>query len=183
MPGWGDLTVCQGKGVGDEAGKIQEALGPERMPAKGEGSKGVKYLGLGDFNNKEWRRSWAGIGFGPLAEASKCHTTGEQNFIKSLINFDKDNISDKVLKKIGAYCAQPDFQPDIIGRVSLAAKSLCMWVRAMEVGGGQSEWEPRGLSWTSWGVAGTEEKEGAWWGPPEAWLSFLTVVWASVPSG
>ncbi|NIG61989.1 dynein heavy chain 2, axonemal-like [Pontoporia blainvillei] len=62
---------------------------------------------------------------------------GEQNFIKSLINFDKDNISDKVLKKIGAYCAQPDFQPDIIGRVSLAAKSLCMWVRAMEVSGGQ----------------------------------------------
>ncbi|KAK1331639.1 hypothetical protein QTO34_009597 [Cnephaeus nilssonii] len=60
---------------------------------------------------------------------------GEQNFIKSLINFDKDNISDKVLKKIGAYCAQPDFQPDIIGRVSLAAKSLCMWVRAMEMYG------------------------------------------------
>ncbi|XP_069857585.1 dynein axonemal heavy chain 2 isoform X2 [Dipodomys merriami] len=60
---------------------------------------------------------------------------GEQNFIKSLIYFDKDNISDKVLKKIGAYCAQPDFQPDIIGRVSLAAKSLCMWVRAMELYG------------------------------------------------
>uniref|UniRef100_A0A8C6R755 Dynein axonemal heavy chain 2 n=1 Tax=Nannospalax galili TaxID=1026970 RepID=A0A8C6R755_NANGA len=60
---------------------------------------------------------------------------GEQNFIKSLIYFDKDNISDKVLKKIGAYCAQPDFQPDIIGRVSLAAKSLCMWVRAMELFG------------------------------------------------
>ncbi|XP_048653960.1 dynein axonemal heavy chain 2 isoform X2 [Marmota marmota marmota] len=60
---------------------------------------------------------------------------GEQNFIKSLINFDKDNISDKVLKKIGAYCAQPDFQPDIIGRVALAAKSLCMWVRAMELYG------------------------------------------------
>uniref|UniRef100_F6YZ23 Dynein axonemal heavy chain 2 n=1 Tax=Monodelphis domestica TaxID=13616 RepID=F6YZ23_MONDO len=60
---------------------------------------------------------------------------GEQNFIKSLIHFDKDNISDKVLKKIGAFCAQPDFQPDIIGRVSLAAKSLCMWVRAMELYG------------------------------------------------
>ncbi|XP_043933259.1 dynein axonemal heavy chain 2 [Protopterus annectens] len=60
---------------------------------------------------------------------------GEQNFIKQLVNFDKDNISDKVLKKIGQYCAQPDFQPEIIGRVSLAAKSLCMWVRAMEVYG------------------------------------------------
>ncbi|KAK2860339.1 hypothetical protein Q7C36_004505 [Tachysurus vachellii] len=60
---------------------------------------------------------------------------GEGNFIKQLVNFDKDNISDRVLKKIGQYCTQPDFQPDIIGRVSLAAKSLCMWVRAMEVYG------------------------------------------------
>lgn len=51
------------------------------------------------------------------------------------MNFDKDNISDRVLKKIGQYCAQPDFQPEIIGRVSLAAKSLCMWVRAMDVYG------------------------------------------------
>lgn len=61
--------------------------------------------------------------------------TGESNFIKQLMNFDKDNISDRVLKKIGSYCSQSDFQPDIIGRVSGAAKSLCMWVRAMEVYG------------------------------------------------
>ncbi|KAM4714769.1 dynein axonemal heavy chain 2 [Anableps anableps] len=60
---------------------------------------------------------------------------GEPNFIKTLINFDKDNISDRVLKRIGQYCRQVDFQPDIIGKVSLAAKSLCMWVRAMEVYG------------------------------------------------
>nr|XP_057923809.1 dynein axonemal heavy chain 2 isoform X2 [Doryrhamphus excisus] len=60
---------------------------------------------------------------------------GEANFIKTLINFDKDNISDRVLKRIGNYCRQPDFQPETIGKVSLAAKSLCMWVRAMEVYG------------------------------------------------
>ncbi|KAM8972622.1 dynein axonemal heavy chain 2 [Pelodytes ibericus] len=60
---------------------------------------------------------------------------GEPNFIKQLINFDKDNISDRTLKKIGQYCAQPDFQPDTVGRVSLAARSLCMWVRAMEMYG------------------------------------------------
>ncbi|XP_075307002.1 dynein axonemal heavy chain 2 [Odontesthes bonariensis] len=60
---------------------------------------------------------------------------GEANFIKTLINFDKDNISDRVLKKIGNYCRQADFQAEIIGKVSLAAKSLCMWVRAMEVYG------------------------------------------------
>lgn len=60
---------------------------------------------------------------------------GEGNFIKTLVHFDKDNISDRVLKKIGLYCKQVDFQPEIIGKVSLAAKSLCMWVRAMEVRG------------------------------------------------
>lgn len=60
---------------------------------------------------------------------------GENNFIKSLVNFDKDNISDRVLKRTGHYCRLVDFQPEIIGKVSLAAKSLCMWVRAMEVRG------------------------------------------------
>lgn len=60
---------------------------------------------------------------------------GEANFIKTLVNFDKDNITDRVLKKIGQYCRQVDFHPEIIGKVSLAAKSLCMWVRAMEVRG------------------------------------------------
>ena len=60
---------------------------------------------------------------------------GDQNFIKQLVNYDKDNMTDRILKKIGTYCAQSDFQPEIIGRVSLAAKSLCMWVRAMEVYG------------------------------------------------
>uniref|UniRef100_A0A3Q0KTZ4 Dynein axonemal heavy chain 2 n=1 Tax=Schistosoma mansoni TaxID=6183 RepID=A0A3Q0KTZ4_SCHMA len=60
---------------------------------------------------------------------------GEQDFIKQLINFDKDNISDKTLKRIGQYCSQDDFQPDVVGKVSSAAKSLCMWVRAMDVYG------------------------------------------------
>ena len=60
---------------------------------------------------------------------------GDQNFIKQLVNYDKDNMTDRILKKIGTYCSQADFQPEIIGRVSLAAKSLCMWVRAMEVYG------------------------------------------------
>lgn len=60
---------------------------------------------------------------------------GDQNFIKSLVGFDKDNISDRVLKKIGQYCAMPDFMPETVGRVSLACRSLCMWVRAMEMYG------------------------------------------------
>ncbi|KAJ3024564.1 UNVERIFIED_CONTAM: Dynein heavy chain 2, axonemal [Siphonaria sp. JEL0065] len=60
---------------------------------------------------------------------------GNPYFIKQLINFDKDNISDKILKKTSQYCADENFQPDVVGRVSGASKSLCMWVRAMETYG------------------------------------------------
>jgi dynein heavy chain, axonemal len=60
---------------------------------------------------------------------------GNAYFIKQLVNFDKDNISDKILKKISQYCADENFQPDIVGRVSGASKSLCLWVRAMETYG------------------------------------------------
>ncbi|RKO93650.1 dynein heavy chain and region D6 of dynein motor-domain-containing protein [Blyttiomyces helicus] len=60
---------------------------------------------------------------------------GNPYFTKQLTNFDKDNISDKILKKTSQYCADENFHPDIVGRVSGAAKSLCMWVRAMETYG------------------------------------------------
>ncbi|KAI9004259.1 dynein heavy chain and region D6 of dynein motor-domain-containing protein [Gaertneriomyces semiglobifer] len=60
---------------------------------------------------------------------------GNPYFIKQLINFDKDNISDKILKRVSQYCADESFQPDVVGRVSGAAKSLCMWVWAMETYG------------------------------------------------
>nr|XP_015801752.2 dynein axonemal heavy chain 2 [Nothobranchius furzeri] len=67
------------------------------------------------------------------AEAKK--QLGDSNFIKTVINFDKNNVPDRVLKRIGQYCRHADFQPGIIGKVSLAAKSLCMWVRAIEMYG------------------------------------------------
>ncbi|XP_076454460.1 dynein axonemal heavy chain 2-like [Babylonia areolata] len=57
---------------------------------------------------------------------------GDPNFLNQLMNFDKDNISDKILKRIGKFCDEAEFVPEVIGRVSTAAKSLCMWVRAME---------------------------------------------------
>ncbi|KAJ3335866.1 Dynein heavy chain 2, axonemal [Gonapodya sp. JEL0774] len=57
---------------------------------------------------------------------------GNPYFIKQLVNFEKDNISDKILKKISTYCAEESFNPEVVGKVSGAAKSLCLWVRAME---------------------------------------------------
>ncbi|GBO98705.1 Dynein heavy chain 2, axonemal [Eumeta japonica] len=56
----------------------------------------------------------------------------DQYFLDKLRDFDKDNISDKTLKKIATYTSKADFDPEIVGTVSLAAKSLCLWVRAIE---------------------------------------------------
>lgn len=44
-------------------------------------------------------------------------------------------MSDRVLKKIANYVSNAEFQPEIVGKVSSAAMSLCMWVRAMHVYG------------------------------------------------
>lgn len=44
-----------------------------------------------------------------LPEAEfKPFVLGEASFIKQLVNFDKDNVSDHVLKIIGQYCKQLD---------------------------------------------------------------------------
>ena len=52
--------------------------------------------------------------------------------VPQLRDFDKDHISDKTLKKVGGYVVQADFDPEMVGKQSLAAKSLCLWVRAIE---------------------------------------------------
>ncbi|XP_017772772.1 PREDICTED: dynein heavy chain 2, axonemal [Nicrophorus vespilloides] len=57
---------------------------------------------------------------------------GEQKFLDDLREFDKNHISEKTLKKINVYTTNDEFVPDKIGVVSLAAKSLCMWVIAIE---------------------------------------------------
>lgn len=56
------------------------------------------------------------------------------NFIVTaqLRDFDKDNISDRTLRAISKYTSNPEFEPEKVGVVSVAAKSLCMWVIAME---------------------------------------------------
>jgi len=60
---------------------------------------------------------------------------GDASFLSKLTDFDKDLINDSLIKKIGKYTANPDFNGETIGKVSFAAKGLCMWVRAMEVYG------------------------------------------------
>tara|TARA_B110000091_G_C13815478_1_gene477476 strand:- start:105 stop:4382 length:4278 start_codon:yes stop_codon:yes gene_type:complete len=55
----------------------------------------------------------------------------EMNFMDQLVKFDKDNIPKKLVKKVSKYTKQDMFSVEAVGKVSLAAKSLCMWVHAM----------------------------------------------------
>ena len=57
----------------------------------------------------------------------------DTQFMNRLLNFDKDNIPPATIKKIIKYYDDPQFTPEAVERQSMAAKSLCMWVRAMKV--------------------------------------------------
>lgn len=57
---------------------------------------------------------------------------GEQTFLEDLKNFDKNNIQERTLRKLDKYVNDPEFEPEKVGAVSFAAKSLCEWVRAMK---------------------------------------------------
>ena len=58
---------------------------------------------------------------------------GDTNFLRTLMDFDKDNIDPKVIKQLGKYIEDPEYLPEIVARQSKAAQSLCMWTRAMDV--------------------------------------------------
>ena len=64
---------------------------------------------------------------------SKKHLLGDSKFIQRLKDYDKDNIDPKIVKKLrDKFVNNPDFQPDVVKKASVAAYGLCCWVRAME---------------------------------------------------
>jgi dynein heavy chain, axonemal len=58
---------------------------------------------------------------------------GDVNFMRSLEDYNRDNIPDGVIRKLRRYIDDPNFQPDAVAKQSHAAMSLCMWVRAIDV--------------------------------------------------
>ncbi|KAJ9505503.1 hypothetical protein QJQ45_023787, partial [Haematococcus lacustris] len=60
---------------------------------------------------------------------------GEANFIKRLMEYDRENISDKVVRSLKRLIDDPNFTPDQVAKQSKAAMSLCLWVRAMDTYG------------------------------------------------
>ena len=65
-----------------------------------------------------------------MGEAKKL--MNDMSFLENLQNYDKDNIEEKKIKAIQKYIKKDTFMPDVVGKVSKAAKSLCMWARAMD---------------------------------------------------
>ncbi|MCO5578649.1 hypothetical protein L7F22_032493 [Adiantum nelumboides] len=59
----------------------------------------------------------------------------DASFLTNLLRYDKELLVDSVLKKINKYTTDPEFTPEAVGKVSGAARGLCLWVRAMEAYG------------------------------------------------
>ncbi|XP_023932407.1 dynein heavy chain 3, axonemal [Lingula anatina] len=58
---------------------------------------------------------------------------GDLKFLESLKVYDKDNIPEATMKKIRKdYMNNPEFDPEIIKKVSSACEGLCKWVRALD---------------------------------------------------
>lgn len=54
-------------------------------------------------------------------------------FLQSLKDYDKDDISPDILKKIRKdFIPHKDFQPHIVAKASSAAEGLCKWIKAIE---------------------------------------------------
>ncbi|GLI65190.1 hypothetical protein VaNZ11_008652 [Volvox africanus] len=56
----------------------------------------------------------------------------EFDFLESLKKYDKDHIPPEVIQRIRPFVQDPDFQPKVIEKQSLACAGLCSWVIAME---------------------------------------------------
>ncbi|XP_075946793.1 dynein axonemal heavy chain 6 [Anarhichas minor] len=58
---------------------------------------------------------------------------GDSNFLRRLTGYDKNNIDPQILLKLQTYINNPDFIPEKVEKVSEACRSMCMWVRAMDL--------------------------------------------------
>jgi len=72
------------------------------------------------------------LGVSPPNWANAKKELSDPNFIGRIKNYDKENISNKILRAMEKYTKRPDFRPNVIYEVSRAASALCQWVHAME---------------------------------------------------
>lgn len=57
----------------------------------------------------------------------------DRDFLKNLLEYDTDNIPEKVMKKIrDKFVPDPEFVPTRVAQAGFAAKGLCQWVLALD---------------------------------------------------
>lgn len=66
-------------------------------------------------------------------EPAKKSVWGDPKLIDRMLNFDKDNIPEDIIAKLKPLSDDPQFDPEIIKKASVAAFGICKWVRAMVV--------------------------------------------------
>ena len=65
-------------------------------------------------------------------EPAKKHILSDVKLLRSLVDYEKDDINPALMKKVRAYIAMPDFEPNKVKSVSLAAYHVCMWIISIE---------------------------------------------------
>lgn len=55
---------------------------------------------------------------------------GEGNLMCRMMEFDKDNIPEKVIRKLGPILQSEDFTPDRLKRVSFFCSAVCIWIHS-----------------------------------------------------
>lgn len=55
----------------------------------------------------------------------------QMDFLQRLINYPKENVPPGMYKKLKLIVNKPEFQPEIVAQSSEAAKSLCVWCKAI----------------------------------------------------
>merc|ERR1719326_142129 len=66
-------------------------------------------------------------------EPCKKELFNDARLLNHMIDYDKDNMSDELIRKVTPLYEDPAFDPDAIKKASLAAMGICKWIRAMVV--------------------------------------------------
>ncbi|KAL8274807.1 hypothetical protein Esti_001282 [Eimeria stiedai] len=61
----------------------------------------------------------------------KKHLLGNSRFLQRLLEFDRDAIAPSVMAALSPYEEDADFDPEVIKKASVAATSLCLWIKAL----------------------------------------------------
>lgn len=71
------------------------------------------------------------LGKMPSWTQAKAEMADPAAFVERLRSFDKETVSDEVLRKLQRYTKDPNLAPEPVGKLSPLAGALCQWLRAV----------------------------------------------------